>query len=232
MRNEVYGILVLATSVVVCEQALAERSRPMDEQELHEMAAGMSIKIDGSETPELVPDAVRMKLFFFRYGRYRSLLQKRISAADDAVLSAYSDVHAQTVANDEVKRRAAYDEIMSRAETMSGVDLAVAFEFTYQQSQALAKDRYDAILNRLSPEGKQAVEEFAHAHVRPRMMLSNQVALAMRSPEAFKRAVIGAYDESRELASDQSLASDQPTEQPAEASRDDSSALDSPTISY
>jgi len=225
MRNEVYGILVLATSVVVCEQALAERSTPMDEQELHEMA-GMSIKIDGSETPELVPDAVRMKLFFFRYGRYRSELQKRISAADDAVLSAYSDVHAQTIANDEVKRRAAYDEIMSRAETMNGVDLAVAFESTYQQSQALAKDRYDAILNRLSPEGRQAVEEFAYARVRPRMMLSNQVAMAMRSPEAFKRAVIDAYEEWRELATAQ------PAEQPAEVSRDDSSASDSPRISY
>jgi hypothetical protein len=224
MRNEVYGILVLATSVVMCQLALAERSRPMDEQELHEMAVGMSIKIDGSETPELVPDAVRMKVFFFRYGRYRSALQKEISAADDAVLSAYSDVHAQTIANDEVKRRAAYDEIMSRAETMSGIDLAVAFESAYQQSQALAKDRYDAILNRLSPEGKQAVKEFAYAHVRPSMMLSNQVALAMRSPEAFKRAVICAYQESRELASHQ------PTEQPAEASRDDSSAVDSDSL--
>lgn len=137
-----------------------------------------------------------MKIFFYGYNRsYATALAGKISTDEASILAAYSQVHAQTLQREDAERRKIYEEIMSRADSLSGVELAVAFEAAYQQSQEVDQKRYDALLARLSGDAERVVREFACEHVRPNMSFSNQVAVAEKAPELYKKSVLEARED-------------------------------------
>lgn len=195
-------LLIMATP----GYSLATPLTSSEKEELRKIQKETSIDIDGKATPDLVPYAIRWKLFFYSYNRYAAMLAGKISAEDSAILSGYSQIHADTAQRDSDERDKAFDQIMTRADSLDGVQLAVAFETTYQQSQEVARKRYDTLLSKLSPEGQRVVRAFAYAQIRPNATLENQVAVAVRAPELFKKSVVEAYalarEESRKLPVD------------------------------
>lgn len=111
-----------------------------------------------------------------------------LSENDERMLSQYADRHQQAIASDESLREVKYHRILSRAEGLSGLEIANAFESFHQEHQSQAEGRYRAqSSNQLSPEGRKVVEDFAFARVRPVMSLENQVGIATAAPELFKQ---------------------------------------------
>jgi hypothetical protein len=187
--------------------------RPDEMKQLSRLSEATRIVIDGKTSPDLVPDAIRMKIFFYRYANrgYAQALAEKISKEDAEILAAYSQIHAETLRQEDSEREKAYEAAMTRADSMNGIALAAEFESIYQQFQEAARKRYDKLLRRLSPEGERIVRMFAYDHVRPSMSLENQVAIAAKAPELYKKSVIEAYAASQQ----QQALTELPPTQPA-----------------
>lgn len=156
--------------------------------------------VDGKLNPERVPDAIRFKLFFFRYASrpgYVQALASHITPSDAAVLAAYSKEHARLVAEDDHAKAAAFDAVMSRAEQLNAGELAAEFDSIYKEFERKSLARYESVLAKLSAGGSAAVRQFAFEHVRPSFTLHNDVAVAARLPALYKRSVLQTRNESR-----------------------------------
>lgn len=191
--------LVAFIAIVNSSITMAEL-RPEEIQELRRLSEITQITIDGNAFPELVPDSVRMRIFFYRYANrgYAPALADKLTEQDASILAAYSATHAATVQREDAAVTRTYEDIMSHAEALNGVELAVALENASQQSQLKARKRYDELLGKLSPQGERAVRNFAYERVRVSMSLDNPVGVAAKAPELFKKSTMEGYAAERE----------------------------------
>lgn len=152
--------------------------------------------INGKQTPELVPYQVRMQHFFHRYesGMFQAMLAPQLSAADQAILAEFSQRHG-----DELKKQAAaYDAewmaIGARSAIMNAQEIAGAIRSATQRSENALATIYRGVINRLSPEGRQRVNDFAFIHVRPQVSIEDPFVVANGNPEFFKDQMVQEYE--------------------------------------
>lgn len=132
---------------------------------------------------------------------FRRELNDSLSAEDKAVLDQFASGHAEEAKNREDEKTAAFAKVAQRAEAMSGVELASAFQLIYQDSQEKAVARYREVLARLSQQARAAIERFAFERIRPVFSGSDDVALAGAEPKLYKQEVISPESQSRALSS-------------------------------
>lgn len=152
--------------------------------------------INGKQTPELVPYQVRMQHFFHRYesGTFQAMLASQLSAADQAILAEFSQRHG-----DELKKQAAaYDAewmaLGARSSNMNAQEIAGAIRSATQRSENALAAIYRGVINRLSLEGRQRVNDFAFTHVRPQVTIEDPFVVANGNPEFFKDQILQEYE--------------------------------------
>lgn len=187
----VSAVAFLGSTIVMAEL------RPEEAKEIQRLYGITKINIDGSANPELIPDPVRWKVFFYRYansdGRFVNALKGKITDQDAAILAAYAATHAATLEREEAEVNQQVDEIMALATNLNGVELAVALEKAQQQYEQNTKTRYDELLSRLSAQGEREVRRFAYDRIRPSLSRPNSVAVASQAPALYKKYAIDGY---------------------------------------
>jgi DNA-binding protein H-NS len=197
MRTHTACVLAVLLSIPVIVYSSETRSA---EDQYARANADSRIVIDGKSTPELVPYAIRMRLFFSRYKRgstgYQVQLKHRLSEVDLHVLAEYADKQKNEISLRNGRRSSAYQRITENAESMSALEIASAYESTYQQFLGEEAQSYRSALAQLSSAGQVVVTQFAYEHIRPTISLENQIAIANAAPDAYKAAVLASYRES------------------------------------
>jgi hypothetical protein len=149
-----------------------------------------TINIDGKTQPDRVPQALRLKLFFYRYYTseetgYHVQLSKELSADDQAVLKAYALTHKQVIQADEAEALERSNAIVTASNGLSADQIASQFEEESANREKKALARYEAVLSGLSPRGREVIERFAYEHVRPKIIISKPSDVAKAAPSLF-----------------------------------------------
>lgn len=189
--------LLLIAATLLCSTHVMAELRPEESKEIQRLFSATTISIDGSVNPELIPDTVRWKVFFHRYGssdgRFVNALKGKVTDRDAAILAAYTATHAATLEREEAEITQQVDEIMTHAKSMNGLELAVALEKVQQQCEQGTKARYDELLSKLSARGEREVRQFAYDRIRPNLSRPNAVAVASRAPALYKKYATEGY---------------------------------------
>lgn len=152
--------------------------------------------IDGKRTPELVPYQIRMQHFFDRYesGMFEQMLAPQLSAEDRVILAEFSKRHVAELKAQEAAYDAEWMTIGARASSMNAQEIAGAVKSATQRSENALAAVYRAVINRLSPEGRQLVVGFAFTHVRPQVSIEDPFVVANGDPEFFKDQIVKTYE--------------------------------------
>jgi len=115
--------------------------------------------INGKLEPDRVPQALRLKLFFYRWSYlggagYHNELSKVLSALDHQILSEYAAVHQSAVEKDAERFEAAADEIVMTSDGLSAIVIATRFDEAYSQRQNVSMARYEQVLSAVTVEGR------------------------------------------------------------------------------
>lgn len=161
------------------------------------------VQIDGRQTPELVPYAVRMMHFFDLYivgrGGLRGDLRESLTAEDEAILAHFAESeHAQVKQAHERQYTAAWLAIASRAKDMSAMEIAGEFKALQARFERDREASYRAVLAQLSEAGRRIVSDFAYARIKPMVAVEDPFVVANAAPDFYKAQIIGLYELHRE----------------------------------
>jgi len=194
-----FSIRVLSPFIIaLCVTGDVIAQEPQTREQMDALLQSSYTQINGKETPELVPNHIRMGNFFDQYKQgtrdYQIRLRSLLSKEDQAVLGEYANQHRQMVkeGDDDYTRR--YMEFASHAKDMSAMEIATAINKLTADYEARKNTRYQSVLNRLSEQGKKLVNDFAFDNVRPMFSIEDETVVANAAPEFYKLQIVGIYE--------------------------------------
>lgn len=165
-------------------------------QQIESLLQSSIRRIDGNQTPELVPYHIRMQHFFAGYqqGMFANMLAAQLSPADHVVLKEFAGRHREELqkASDVYERD--WLSIAAGAQSMSSREIASAVKAATDRSDARLTSLYREVVGRLSSAGRGLVNEFAFINVRPQVSIEDPFVLATGDPEFYKDQVVKTYE--------------------------------------
>jgi hypothetical protein len=171
-------------------------------------------KINGRETPELVPYHVRMQMFFHNFeAHFKRSLEPELSEADLAILSKFAQrQHAIELKKSNEALHEESRSISARARHMSAIEIASGMKSASDRALARQAAIYRAVIEQLSPESRKLVNDFAFTRIRPQVSIQDPMDLASLEPEIYREQIIRAF----EAESAEPIASPEATPPPKE----------------
>lgn len=178
--------LLIPVLAVASHSALSQAN----EAHIRSAMAQSTITIDGKEHPDQIPYSVRMQTFFQRFKTIDLPKTLGLQAPDTATLTVFAnelDSLNQKIQEDHDRR---WLKIADQAEGMDASEIAAQVMALRASTESRLGKQYRAVLARLSPTGRTAVERYVSDNVRPSVMTNDEAVLARQAPDFYKEQVI------------------------------------------
>jgi hypothetical protein len=196
--NMCWSRYIVSVIASVCVCACVSAQSQLSQDRIDEIHRASQTPIDGAKTPDRVPYHLRMGMFFDLYPHHAGELRSLLTAEDLNILAAYAEslrrAARRSIENPNDPMQDPLMQIASRAQSMTGVQLATELQAARAREDARQAADFRRVIGSLSQNGQKTVTEFAFTKVRPKLVLNDPTVIAQAEPEWYKFQIMGAYE--------------------------------------